>query len=209
MNVIEALEKRYATKKFNPDKKLSAKVVDQIIEAARLTATSYGAQLMKIVRVEKQEIREKLVSSSFGQKQIVDASDLLIICRERDLDLIHFEKYVENVSKTRGVALEKLDGFKNMMAKSILTKSEEEQVRWMEKQCYIMLGNLLNTCALLEVDSCPMEGFIPEEYDRILGLEAMNLASVLALPIGFRADDDPNFSNAKVRRSTEDFLVRI
>jgi len=209
MNVIEALNKRYATKKFNPDKKLSAETVDQIIEAGRLTATSYGAQLLKIVKVENTEFREKLVNCSFGQRQVADASDLLIICRERDLDLIHFEKYVENVSKTRGVALEKLDGFKNMMVNSILTKSEEEQVLWMEKQCYIVLGNLLNTCAILGVDSCPMEGFIPEEYDRILGLDSMNLASVLVLPIGVRADDDPNFSNAKVRRSTEDFLVKI
>lgn len=209
MNIIDALNKRYATKKFNPTKRLSTEMVNDIIEAGRLTATSYGAQLMKIVHVKDIDLRQQLVNCSFGQKQVAEASDLLVICREKDLDLIHFEKYIENVSKTRNVPIDKLDGFKNMMVNSILTKSEEEQVLWMEKQCYITLGNLLNTCAVLGVDSCPMEGFIPEEYDRILQLDEMNLSAVLVLPIGHRADDDPNFNNVKVRRSTQDFLVTI
>ena len=125
MNIIDALNKRYATKKFNPTKRLSTEMVNDIIEAGRLTATSYGAQLMKIVHVKDIDLRQQLVNCSFGQKQVAEASDLLVICREKDLDLIPFEKYIENVSKTRNVPIDKLDGFKNMMVNSILTKSEE------------------------------------------------------------------------------------
>jgi nitroreductase len=209
MDLISSLNKRYACKKFNPNKVLSQLQVDEIIEAGRLTATSYGAQLMKFVLVEHKELREKLVNCSFGQRQVADASHLLVICRERDIDLSHFEDYISRVAEVRGTEIEKLDGFKNMMANSILTKSEEDQEIWMNKQCYIALGNLLTACAIMGIDSCPMEGFLPEEYDEILDLEKQNLASVLVLPIGFRADDCPNASNKKVRRKTEDFLVKI
>ncbi|MFT4601669.1 MAG: nitroreductase/dihydropteridine reductase [Arenicella sp.] len=209
MDLITALNKRYATKKFDPTKKLSATQVEDLIESARLTATSYGAQLMKIVLVENKEIREKLVDCSFGQRQVADASHLIVICRERDLDLSHFNDYMSRVSEVRDVELEKLDGFKNMMSNAILTKSNEEQEAWMSKQCYIALGNLLTACAVLGIDSCPMEGFLPEEYDEILALEAKGLSAVLVLPIGIRADDCPNIGNKKVRRKIDDFLVKI
>ncbi len=207
--LIYSLNKRYAVKKFDPTKKLSSEQLQTVLEAARLTATSYGLQLMKIVVVENPEMREKLVSCSFGQRQVTDASHLLVLCRERDLDLKHFEDYVNLMATTRNQDPKSLDGFKNMMVNSILTKSDEEQTLWLEKQVYIELGNLLTACALLDIDSCPMEGFIPEEYDRILNLEEQNLAAVLALPIGYRAADDPNAQRKKVRRSQENFVLTV
>jgi nitroreductase len=208
-DLIKSLQKRYAVKKFDASKQLSAAQIEDILEAARLTATSYGLQLMKVVVVEDPELREKLVNCSFGQRQVADASHLLVLCRERELDLDHFEDYISNVSSTRDVEKSTLDGFKNMMTKSILTKSKEEQVTWMDKQIYILLGNLLTACAVLGIDSCPMEGFIPDEYDEILGLEKENLSAVLALPVGFRAADDPNAQRKKVRRSEDQFILKV
>lgn len=207
--LLSALNFRYAVKKFDAEKKLSSLQIETLLESARLTATSYGLQLMKIVVVENVELRKQLVNCSFDQQQVKDASHLLILCRERDLELKHFENYVNQVAETRSQDPESLEGFKNMMVNSILTKSEEEQEIWLEKQVYINLGNLLTACAILGIDSCPMEGFIPEEYDRILGLEEKNLASVLALPIGYRAADDKNAKLKKVRRLKDDFLITI
>ncbi|MBD3639262.1 MAG: NAD(P)H-dependent oxidoreductase [Crocinitomicaceae bacterium] len=207
--LIESLQKRYAVKRFDPTKKLSDKQLDALLEVARLTATSYGLQLMKIVVVEDQELREKLVDCSFGQRQVADASHLLVLCRERDIDLDHIEDYVENISSTRDIEKETLSGFKNAMTNSILTKRKEDQINWMDKQVYIALGKLLAACAILEIGSCPMEGFIPEEYDEVLGLDKLNLASVLALPVGFSASDDPNAKRKKVRRSQDKFVITI
>ena len=207
--LINALVTRYAVKKFDSVKKLSQDQVDAVLESARLTATSYGLQLMKIVVVENTDLRKELLNCSFGQKQVVDASHLLVLCRERHLELKHFENYVDLIAKTRGQDSESLEGFKNLMVNSILTKSEEEQELWLEKQVYIELGNLLTSCAILGIDSCPMEGFLPEEYDRILGLEDKNLASVLVLPIGIRSAEDINSTRKKVRRSSADFIVKL
>lgn len=207
--LIDSLKSRYAVKKFDSSKKLTQEQLETVLEAARLTATSYGLQLMKLVVVEDEALRKELVACSFGQQQVADASHLLVLCREKELDLKHFEDYVNLVSKTRNQNPDSLDGFKNMMVNSILTKSEEEQEIWLEKQVYIELGNLLTSCALLGIDSCPMEGFINEEYDKILDLPDRNLASVLVLPIGYKAEDDFNAKNAKVRRDSENFILKI
>ena len=208
-NLLNSLQSRYAVKKFDSTKKLTDEQLNEVIEAARLTATSFGIQLMKLVLVENKELREKLVDCSFGQRQVVDASHLLVLCRERDLDLDHIEEYIQNISKTRNVEEDTLSGFKNAMSKSILTKRKEDQILWMDKQIYIALGNLLTVCAVMGIGACPMEGFIPDEYDEILGLADQNLASVLVLPIGFGAADDPNATRKKVRRTEEQFVVKI
>lgn len=209
MDLIKALNSRYATKKFDPTKKLSDEVVNQVIEAARLTPTSYGMQLMKLVVVENPKLRELLVSASFGQNQVKDSSHLLVLCREKEVEQIHIDNYISNIAETREQEFDQLSGFKNALEKSILTKSAEQNGDWMNRQVYIALGNILTICAVLGIDSCPMEGFVPEEYDRILNLEDKGLKSVLVIPIGFRAADDYNAKNKKVRRSTADFLVRI
>lgn len=206
-NLIKSLEERYAVKKFDPARKLTNEQLEELIESARLTATSYGLQLMKIVIVEDPALREKLVASSYGQRQVADASHLLVLCRERKLTAEHIQGYINNIAETRELDEQKLDGFKNSMNKWLLGKEEKDLTIWMDNQVYITLGTLLTACAVLNIGSCPMEGFVNEEYDEILGLEELNLASVLALPVGFGAEDDPNAQNEKVRRSEVDFVV--
>ena len=207
--ILAALNKRYATKKFDQRKKIPSQHVDTILEAVRLTPTSYGLQLMKIVVVENESTRAKLVPHSYGQEQVIEASHLLILCREKEVDQSHISAYISNIASTRNTSEITLDGFKNMMTNSILGMSEESRKIWMNKQVYIALGNLLTICALLEIDACPMEGFDSDEYDRILELPEKNLNAVLAIPIGYRSEDDSNAGHKKVRRSTSDFIIKI
>lgn len=207
--LVAAMQKRYAVKKFDASKKLSSEQLEKLLEIANLTATSFGIQLMKLVVIEDRTLREQLVKSSYGQKQVADASHLLVLCRERVVDAKHIEEYISTISEVRSVEEGQLDGFKNAMAQSILNMDRNDQVVWMEKQLYILLGNLLTSCALLDIDSCPMEGFVASEYDKILNLESQNLAAVLALPIGYAAKDDFNAKNKKVRRPIDQFIVRF
>jgi len=209
MNLIEALNTRYATKKFDSTKKLDQTIVDQLIEALRLTPTSYGLQLMKAVLVEDKKIREELVQYSYGQAQVKDASHLIVLCREASATTEKIDQYIQTISETRSVPLESLAGFKKMIHSSILNLPKDKCDLWMEKQVYIALGNLMTACAILGVDACPMEGFNSAAYDEILGLNALELKSILVIPVGFHAEDCPNLHNKKVRRSTADFLIRI
>lgn len=208
-DLINALNNRYATKKFDSDKKIPKATLEAIIEAIRLTPTSYGLQLMKVVLVSDKSLREKLVPHAFGQSQIAESSELLILCREKEIGENHIAAYIQNIADTRSIHTDHLAGFQNLMHKSILGLTSENQEKWMKEQVYIALGNLLTSCAILGIDACPMEGFLPQKFDEILKLNDLNLCSVLVIPIGYRAEDDKYATIEKVRRPLNEFLVKI
>lgn len=197
-NIIEDLNWRYACKKFDPERKLTEKEVETLLESLRLTASSYGLEPWKFLLVKNQKLRDELVPACFGQKQITEASHLIVMCAKTDVDEKHVEAYLNNVSATRGVALEELEGFKKMLMMAV-NKPDDKKLVWAKKQLYIAMGTLLTVCANLRIDSCPMEGFRPSEVDRVLGLKEKNLKSVLICPVGHRAKDDHYTSRLKVR----------
>ncbi len=198
-DIIEDLKWRYACKKFNPEKKLSEEQVDALLESLRLTASSYGLQPWKFILVKNEKLREELVAASFGQKQVMDASHLIVLCEKEEIDEEHVDGYLQDICETRGVETDSLAGFKKMLMKMIVQQPAEKRLVWAKNQIYIALGTLLTVCANLKIDSCPMEGFKPNEVDKILGLHEKDLRSVLLCPIGFRADDDVYTEKHKVR----------
>ena len=208
MEIIEALEWRYAVKKFDNTRKVPDEKLKVILEALRLTATSYGLQLMKFVVVEDPAARAKLVEAAYQQKQVQDASHLIILCRNNEVSEKDIEEYIQNISNTRAVETSSpgLEAFKKGML-NILEWPESRRENWMINQIYIALGTLLTTCAIEKIDACPMEGFIPHEVDEILALEKENLNAVLICPIGYRSPDDHHQSNKKVRKAEEDIIL--
>ncbi|HIP35501.1 MAG TPA: NAD(P)H-dependent oxidoreductase [Crocinitomix sp.] len=207
--LIKALKKRYATKQFDASKKISEKDLQTIIEAVRLTPTSYGLQLMKLVVVKDATLRQTLLKYSYNQNQVVDASHLLVLCNEKEFNLKHIDDYIKTIAETRNLDIEgkQLQGFKKTLQNFKNSQTKESIYNWMKNQQYIALGNLLTSCALLGIDACPMEGFIPEKYDEILELDKENLQAVLVIPIGYASDKDKNKTLKKVRRSTNEFVV--
>lgn len=206
--IIHALQYRYATKKFDPSRKVSREILDTLLETARLTATSYGMQLMKAVLVEDQNLKDQLVDASYGQRQVADAAAVIVLCSVKQVGKKDVEEYLQRIHEVRETPMENLEGFRKSMNSSILSRSEEQNEAWMKNQVYIALGQLLLACGLLEIDSCPMEGFKPAEYDRILELDAEGLTAVLALPVGYRSLEDKNAAAKKVRRSSSNFVIK-
>ncbi len=206
--IIESLEWRYACKKFDASKKVSTEDLNTILEATRLTASSYGIQPWKFVLVENTELREKLVPASWNQHQVVEASHLLVFCTYADFDESMITDYVEDIAKTRNQEVSDLEGYQNMMMK-VLNKSPEDIFAWAKNQIYIALGNLLTVCAEFKIDTCPMEGFKPKEYDEILGLREKGLRSVVVCPIGYRHVEDKYQHIKKVRYSLDQLVVKI
>lgn len=203
-----ALGWRYAVKQFDAERKLTEQQLTEILEAARLTPTSYGLQLMKVVVVEQTALREQLMAHTYGQRQVVDASHLLVLCRESVLDAAQIDAYVQRIASVRDIAVASLSPYKQQML-SLLKLPQKAQEDWMARQVYIALGNLLTTCALLDIDSCPMEGFVAQEYDRLLELNQRGLSSVVLLPVGYRSAQDANATLKKVRLPEEEWVVRI
>lgn len=200
MSLVENLQWRYATKKFDASKKINKGDLNTIKEAISLTATSYGLESYKVLVVENPEIREKLVPASWGQKQVADASHLLVFCNFNEVTPEHIDALVQLKSDTQGIPVENLSGYGDFMKKTISGMPEEVVKVWTAKQTYIALGNAMAVCAELKIDSCPMEGFDANQYNEILGLNAKGMNAAVVLPIGYRSEEDQTQHGKKVRK---------
>lgn len=206
---IENLNWRYATKKFDTDKKVSKENLDTILEATILSASSYGLQPYKIIVIENPEIREKLKPAAWGQAQITEASHLIIIANQTTFGEELVDDYIDNVSNTRNIPAEGLKGYADFMKNSLTGLPDEKKSIWTAKQTYIALGNLLSAAADLKIDACPMEGFDAAQFDEILGLKEKGLTAAVLAPIGYRSSEDETQHYKKVRKSKENIIITI
>jgi len=209
MDIINSLKWRYATKKFNPSKKLSNKQVEILKNAFNLTATSFGLQPVKMIVIENKELQEKFVELSYFQRQVADASHLLILCIDTNTTSEDINAYFDLEKETRNVSEATISKFREQLLQMYENKTIEEKQLSAIYQTYIILGNLMTVCAVEKIDACPMEGFIPEKVDELLNLKEKNLKSVLMLPVGYRADDDIMCEMKKVRKPLNETIIEI
>jgi len=207
MTLIDDLNWRYATKKFDPAKKLTSDELDFLKEAIRLTATSYGLQPFKVIIVEDDSLKAKLKPSSYGQNQITDASHLFVFCNLTKINTDLIDYYVKLSAETRNLDVESLSGYGNFMKSTIGELKPEALSNWTAKQAYIAMSNLLTACAELRIDSCPIEGFLKDEYNAILELNELGLEAAVAVSVGYRAEDDKAQFATKVRLSQTDLFI--
>lgn len=203
MNYLDALNKRYSVKKFDESKPVSPEVLQNILEAARLSASSLGLQPYKLIIAETPEMRGKLIPAFYNPSQISTCSHLIAIVSKNMIGPDYIGDYFTDISNTREVPLESLDPFKKSISNHIDRLNTEEVTSWSEKQCYIVLGNLMFAAALEEVDTCPMEGYKQTEIDKILGLDTEKEKVAVTLAIGYRSLEDEFQNFKKVRKTTE------
>jgi nitroreductase len=200
---------RYATKKFDATKKITTEDLSTLKEAIRLSASSYGLQPYKIIIVENPELRAQLLAAAYGQSQVVDASHLIVFANEINFGEEEIVNFSKNMSETREIPLESIQGYVEYMKSNIVTLSEETRNIWSAKQTYLALGNLLNVAAELKIDTTPMEGFIPARVNEILGLDKLGLNATLIATLGYRHDEDATQHYKKVRKSNEELFITL
>ena len=200
---------RYATKKFDATKKVSAEDLHTLKEAIRLSSSSYGLQPYKVIIVENPELRAQLQPAAWGQSQIVDASHLFIFANDTNIGDEAIDAFLNTISVERETPLESLTGYGDFMKSKISTLEPEVKNIWTSKQTYLALGNLLNAAAELKIDVTPMEGFIPAQVNEILGLDKLNLNASLMATVGYRHDEDTTQFYKKVRKSQEDLFITL
>jgi nitroreductase len=200
---------RYATKKFDATRKVSTADLKILKEAIRLTASSYGLQPYKVIFVETESIRTQLQPAAWGQSQITDASNLLVFANITDFGNQHIDEAIENLTKTRGLPADALNGYGDFMKSKISTLPLESRNTWASKQTYLALGNLMNAAASLKIDVTPMEGFEPEKFNAILGLDKLGLNASLVATVGYRSEEDATQHYVKVRKSEENLFITL
>lgn len=209
MSLVDKLRTRYATKKFDPSKKLSADQLDDLLSAVQLSPSSYGLQPYKILVIEDPEIRSQLRNAAHHQAQLTAASQVIVFASETNIDEALVAKYIDNIAKIRQVGRHHLEGFEKTMVGTVNHLSEDQKIAWSHKQAYIALGVLLTAAAELGIDACPMEGFEAGKFDEILGLKEKGLTVSVIAAIGVHAADDNYAGLPKVRRPKEELFIHV
>ena len=208
MNLIEALNWRYATKKMN-GKAVPQEKVDQILEAARLAPSSSGLQPFKIIVVTDPAIKLALLPHAYNQSQIVDGSHLLVFAAWDNYTEERIDEVFMRTNAERGVPSTATAAYVAQLKSSYIPREPQVNFEHAARQSYISLGIAMAEAALLEVDATPMEGFDSAKFDEVLKLNEQGLRSVTLLPLGYRdAADDWLVNLKKVRQSTEEFLIK-
>lgn len=206
MELLESLQWRYATKKMNGEK-IPQDKLERILEATRLAPSSYGLTPYNVIVVEDQELKEQLVGACYGQTQLKDSSAVLVFAVWDEITEWAVENYINDIADQRNIPVNVLEDFKGMMIGTISNMDEEQKTIWAQKQAYIGLGFSLVASALEEVDSTPMEGFLPYKVDEVLGLRELGLKSAVVLTLGYRDTEGDSLSTMKkVRR--DDLFIR-
>lgn len=208
--LLEQLNWRYATKQFDPNRKINAQDWATLKDVLQLTPSSGGLQPWKFIVVTDPAVRERLRPVSYGQPQITDASHLVVFASKDNFGEADVDAHLENVAKSRGVSPESLAQFRGMLVGGIVNSmNESARNAWARNQTYIALGNLLASAALLGIDACPMEGFDYAQYDEILGLKAKGYSSAVIATLGYRAPTDGYAAASKVRFPKEQVFLNV
>ena len=209
MNAVEAMQWRYAVKAMNGEK-VSDDKIERILEAIRLSPSSTGLQPYELLVITNPELKSELKAAAHNQSQVEDCSHLLVFAAWDTYTADRVNAWFDLVNEVRGVQGEGWEKYRNSILSSYVPRAAEVNFEHTSKQVYIALGIAMLAAAMEEVDATPMEGFIPAEVDRILGLEAKGLKSVLLLPLGYRNPEKDYLIKAKkVRKSKEDFISFI
>lgn len=207
MSLIKSLEWRYATKRFNTEKKVSDADIETLKNAASLTASSFGLQPYRLLVISNDELQEQLKAGAYNQPQLTEASHVFVLASKTEMAPEYVDNFIKMVADKRGIKLEDIQGYGDYIKGSLAPKDEAFIQDWNRRQAYIALGTLMAAAAELRIDSCPMEGFQPAVFDELLGLKQQGLTAAVILPVGYRSEEDQTQHYAKVRLPQDEFVV--
>ncbi len=207
--LLAALRFRYATKAFDAARKIPAEIWDAFEQSLVLTPSSFGLQPWKFLVIDHPEIREKLKAASWGQGQVTDASHLVVLTARTDLAQADIDSWIARLSEVQGTPAEALAGLSGMISSFSSAMTPAEKQAWNTRQVYIALGQLMTSAAVLGIDSCPLEGISPADYDTILGLPGTGYATAVACALGYRSAEDKYAVAPKARFEAEKVIARI
>ncbi len=205
--LIERETWRYAVKRFDPSRAISANDWATLEAALVLSPSSYGLQPYHFVVVDDVALRARLTTASYGQPQIATCSRFVVFAIHTNMDVAHIDRFLARTAQIRKVTVESLAAYRQVMVDDLINGPRHAWIdHWSARQAYIALGNLLTSAATLGIDTCPMEGFDPKQYDQILNLSARGLNAVAACALGYRSADDQHAHEPKVRFAAADLI---
>ncbi len=206
-SLVDSLRARYATKVFDPARKIPVETWDALEQSLILAPSSFGMQPWKFVILQEAEVRERLVAHSWGQRQVADCSHFVVFAVTEDPGEEHIQELLAATAGIRKVELSTLDGYAKVIRGFIAAMTPEQRFDWARRQAYIALGGFMTAAAVLGIDTCPMEGFDPAAYDKELALGGTGWKTAVACAAGYRSESDRYAGLAKVRYGRERLLA--
>ena len=207
--LLASLRWRYATKKFDPTRKIPAATWDALEESMVLTPSSFGLQPWKFLVIQDPGVRANLSSESWQQPQVTQASHYVVLTARTDLNAADIDAWMARMAEVQGSGPEVLAPLKGMIEGFAQAMSHEARHAWNVRQAYIALGQLMTAAAVMGIDACPMEGISAAGYDQLLGLEGSGFATVVGCALGYRAADDKYASIPKARFDRSKIISHI
>jgi len=209
MELLDALNWRYATKKMN-GQSVPQEKIEKILQAAHLAPTSSGLQPFEVLVISNPDLKQKIKEVAFQQNQIVDGSHLLVFAAWDNYTTARIEQVFQHTAHSRGLASDTMDDYKNRLIALYTNRSSAENFEHAARQAYIGFGMAIAAAAELKVDATPMEGFDNAALDRLLELDKKGLKSVTLLPLGYRDETGDWLVNLKkVRKPKEEFITEF
>lgn len=206
--LTDALQWRYATKKFDPRRSIPADTWLALEASLVLSPSSIGLQPWKFIVVKDPTLKTQLRPAAWNQAQVTECSHFVVFTVRKNLGPEHVERHVARMAEVRGITVESLARFSQMAVRNLAEARAEGRLdMWQTHQIYIALGSFMVAAAVLGVDTCAMEGFEPEKFDEILGLNGSDFGSVVACAAGYRDPADKYAASKKVRFKREDVIV--
>ena len=197
MNFLDKMKTRYTVKKYNPQGNINEEQISQLKEILNLCPSSINSQPWNFIFVNRGELKDQLAEVSFINKEkVLDCSHLIIFQVLKNPE--DFEKQIEENLP---------EGAVNYYKTRVKPKGNESVKSWLGHQVYLSLGVLLSACADMGIDSTPMEGIEPEQYDEIL--KNGKYETLFAVAIGEKLDSDANQPkfNPKTRLKAEKVIL--
>lgn len=209
MSLIEDLNWRHAVKAYDPTKKVSNEDLNTILESARLAPTSSGLQPFRIIVVENQELKEKMVAGALNPEVMRDSSHVLVFAAWDSYSNEKIDKVYDYHTDVRDLPRGRFGSYTDKIKEMYGAQTAEEHFAHTARQTYIALGIALAQAAELKIDSTPAEGFNNSVVDEVLGLKELGLKSVSLLYLGYRDEaNDWLSSMKKVRIPMDEFIIK-
>lgn len=209
MSLIENLQWRHAVKAYDPSKKVTEENLNTILEAARLAPTSSGLQPFRIIVVENQELKEKMMAGALNPEVMRDSSHVLVFAAWDSYSNEKIDKVYDYHTDVRDLPRGRFSSYTDKIKEIYGAQTPEEHFAHTARQTYIALGLAMAQAAELRIDSTPAEGFSNEVVDEILGLKELGLKSVSLLYLGYRDEKNDWLSTMKkVRIPMEEFIIK-
>ena len=213
--IIEAFQFRHACKEFDVRRKITDEDFEFILETARLSPSSFGFEPWHFVVVQNPEKRALLKEVAWGAPLKLETASHFVLGLTRKPILMRYDSdYIRwFMREIQQLPEEVIKGrrafFKTFQLSDFDLNLERTLFDWASKQCYIALGNMMTSAAMIGIDSCPIEGFKQKETEQLLkeqfdvDTERFGLSYMLAL--GYRA----NKAQVKTRRSLDEIVSRL